>query len=165
MKSLFERSIFSRSGVFPVMLFCILILSLDVWNIYFVVNRNFLSRITTWWIIFLAISALFWAGWRAKLIYEKLACYIFGISFFLKDISQFAKKEVMMVTMLFCLVLDICATISFWMCYKKFSQSLEIDKQQRLRKNLKGLKISLILLTTVIVGFIVGIFFILFLYD
>lgn len=163
MKSVFEKSIFSKVGIFPVMLFCILILWVDVWSIYDVINRN-LIRTATWWIIFLAISIFFWNGWRAKLKYEKVACYIFSIRFFLESISQFAKKEVIIVTMFFCLVLDICATISFWVCYKKFFQGLEINKQQRLKQNLKGLKILLILLAILLLGYIAGTFFVWFLH-
>lgn len=154
MKDSIEKITLLKYGIFPAMLFCTLTLLIDVWSIYNVIRGNLLKT-ATWWVIPLSVGVFFWAGWRAKLKYEKITCYIFGISFFLKYITQFVKKEMAMELVIIYLVLDIYATLNFWTGYRKSFHN-KMTNHRRLREYLNRLKIPLIVLA----GFITAILFV-----
>lgn len=125
-------SVFTRCSIGPLIIVGLIILFGDIWKVHDLLFEKVSEGPVTWWVLPLCgLLIIVIVGRKAELKNEKLAWYLLGISFLLKNTTFLVEKNPAIFIASGCLSLDLIAGLNFWICYNKHfrNQAREVPEK------------------------------------
>lgn len=121
-----KRHILSKRRIITSIIMCSIFIVIDIWSIVReLFNINIIERKGIDFLLIAVGLYFLYEGWKLRPENERKSCYILGVSFILKALSFDLFSEHGLEISIVYTLLDLFATLNFWICYQKIAQELQ----------------------------------------